>query len=138
VRIFIPKFNQTIEKRVSKIRYDIEQAEWMNEQSRLLFENNQKKIEDAQKQVENLIKETLSDLELKKKTQLAHIDNELSLGIKAMEKSFERQQISLQSQIESIAVNCVDDILQHLINMPSSVVGAKNQPLADEAAHGTH
>jgi PAS domain S-box-containing protein len=69
VRIFIPKFNQTIEKRLSKIRYDVEQAEHMQEQANLLLEKSQKKIEDAHRQVEQHLKETLDDLELKKKIQ---------------------------------------------------------------------
>jgi F-type H+-transporting ATPase subunit b len=139
VRIFVPKFNQTIDNRISKIRHDIEQAEWMNEQGRLLLENNQRKIEEAQKQVQEHIKNTLANLDLKKKTQLAHIDAEHAISLKAIEKSFEHQQISLQSSMESIAAGCVNDILHHVIHKSSSYNTISETTAGDNGGvHGTH
>ena len=114
-RIFIPKFNQTIEKRLSKIRYDVEQAEHMQERAKLLLDQSQKKLDDAQKQVEEHIKETLADFEAKKKLQLGHIDDELDSSLKAMSKSFERQQLVLREGMESLADECVQQIMQHVV-----------------------
>ena len=116
VRIFIPKFNNTIEKRLSKIRYDLEQAEHMQEQAKLLAAQNQKKLEDAQRHVDEQLKEVLADLEAKKKSQLDHISAELSDSLKAMEKSFERQQAQLEKRMEPLAKECVEHIVQHIIN----------------------
>lgn len=116
VRIFIPRFSQTLEKRLSKIRYDLEQAEHMQEQANILFDKNQKKIADAQHALEEHIKKTLEDLEHKKKLQLAHIDEELSESLKVMEKSFERQQLQLQEGMGAIADDCLSQIFQHVIN----------------------
>lgn len=118
VRIFIPRFNQMLEKRLSKIRYDIEQAEHMQEQAKLLFDKNQKKIADAQHAIEEQIKKTLEDLEHKKKLQLMHIDEELAESLKVMEKSFERQQLQLQKGMGSIADDCLAQIIQHVIVAP--------------------
>jgi F-type H+-transporting ATPase subunit b len=119
VRIFIPKFNQTIEKRLSKIRYDVEQAEHMQEQAKLLFEKSQKKIEDAHRHIEAHLKETLEGLEIKKKLQLTHIDDELSGSLKDMEKSFERQQLQLQESMEPLANDCLNQILAHIVGNPN-------------------
>ena len=144
VRIFIPKFNQTIEKRLSKIRYDIEQAEHMQEQAKLLFEKSQKKIEDAHRQVEEHLKETLSGLELKKKIQLMHIDDELSNSLKDMEKSFERQQLQLQESMGPVASDCLNQILARIVGnsneMPSSLTSKalsvnKRKKRASDVAH---
>ncbi|MDP5012494.1 MAG: hypothetical protein NWR39_01855 [Pseudomonadota bacterium] len=115
-RVFIPKFNRTIEQRLSKIRYDVEQAEHMQEQAKLLFEKSQKKIEDAHCQVEAHLKETLEGLENKKKLQLTHIDEELSNSLKDMEKSFERQQLQLQESMEPLANDCLNQILAHVVS----------------------
>ncbi|MES2252102.1 MAG: hypothetical protein V4482_00255 [Pseudomonadota bacterium] len=115
VRIFIPRFNKTIEKRLSKIHYDINQAKHMQEQAKLLFEENQKKLNDAQHRAEEQIKAALADLELKKKNQLAHIDDELASSLKAMSKSLERQQKALQETMAPHVDECLDKILLHLI-----------------------
>ncbi len=134
VRIFIPKFNQTIEKRLSKIRYDLDQAEHMQEQATLLLERSQKKIEDAHRQVEQHLKETLDDLELKKKIQLTHIDDELADGLKAMEKSFERQQLQLQESMEPLAKDSLNQILTHIISKPSKLLSAASDTTSDDKA----
>ncbi|MES2607791.1 MAG: hypothetical protein V4544_03575 [Pseudomonadota bacterium] len=146
VRIFIPRFNQTIEKRLSKIRYDVEQAEYMQEQANLLFEKSQKKIEDAQRQIEAQIKETLSDLEHKKKVQLTHIDDELAESLTAMEKSFERQKLQLQESMGSLATDCLNQILAHVVNKPkekqkNSLPTVHDAPInrsKKKATHVTH
>jgi F-type H+-transporting ATPase subunit b len=132
VRIFIPKFNQTIEKRLSKISSDVEQAERMQEQAALLLEKSQKKIEDAQRAVEEHLKQTLSDLESKKKLQLTHIEDELASSLKAMEKSFERQQLQLQESMAPLAKDCLNQILTHIINKPTQPAS----PLSNEASEG--
>jgi len=118
-RIFIPRFNKTIEKRLSKIHYDIDQAKHMQEQADLLFEENQKKLNDARHHAEEQIKAVLADLELKKKNQLAHIDDELSCSLKAMAKSLEREQKKLQETMAPRVDECVDKILAHLIGEPA-------------------
>lgn len=130
-RIFIPRFNAMLEKRFSKINYDLDQAQLFESQSKALAQKYELELLSAKKNAEEQIKNTMSELLEKKRQQLIHIDEELSNNLKAMEKSFERQQKLMLSTLAPIADECAQQILQH-------VLGQKNHqtsvPLDDKLA----
>ncbi len=116
VRIFIPKFNKTIEKRLSRIQGDIDQAAASNQQVQTLIDSNQEKLDAAHNQVNDKISKTLGELEKKAQSQLRGIDEELSANLESMQKYFERQKDMLSKDMNAVASECVHQIMAHLVD----------------------
>jgi F-type H+-transporting ATPase subunit b len=123
VRYVIPRFNQTIEKRLHKVRYDLEQAQHLNEQIDALLTKHKMQIDEASKKAEDLISKTLEDLEAKKKLQLLGIQEDLSGHLAAMEQSVAQQSALMKQDLEMIADECVQKVLLKLGCVTSQAEG---------------
>lgn len=120
-RIFIPRFNDMLEKRFSKIQHDLDQAQLFEMQTKELAEKYEHELTLAKEKAKEHINVTVAELVEKKRKQLIGLDEELSSSIKAMEKSFERKQASMIDAMEPLTKEFTQQILQHVLGQSSGL-----------------
>ena len=113
-RIFIPRFNATLEKRFLKIRNDSEQAARMQAEAQALLDKSQARLDEAHKDADRMIKMAIANLESNREKQLAVMQSELQKGLKVIEKAYDDQLATLHEQFEPIAQTCATQILDRL------------------------
>lgn len=113
-RIFIPRFNATLEKRFLTIRNDIEQAEHMQMEANTLFAKRHDRLEEARKEADTMIKTALISLDAKREEQMAIVQNEMQHRLKIIEQSHEEQLTALHERLVPIADACVHSIVERL------------------------
>lgn len=111
-RYVIPKHNMNIEKRMHKIRLDLEYAKKLNQESEELLNRYQEKIDESRRQADELFEQTCVMLERRTEHELSQIRAELLKKRMHFEENFAGERAvfeeSLHQDIEDIVCKIIE------------------------------